>query len=151
MIKIHIIQPYRCGTGTNRNEKRIPQNFPFFLIKRKGKPESPPFPSPKFSFVPFQKVNIIPILNRGFLIIIQEQLIQFLWDLLRTGSFKDSQIPGMLALSAPVNQPDIHIIPIRIHSESAGVDKFLLFTAAPAPVIYLHRMYFRFHPCFRRL
>ena len=94
------------------------------------------FPLLYFSFISFQKINIIPKEKGCFFVITKKQLIQFLWYLVGFRSLINGKIPWMLAFLASVYEPDIHIVSIRIYPKLPGVYKFLLFSAASAAVVH---------------
>lgn len=90
----------------------------------------------KFSIVSFQKIRICTIFHRGVHVIAQKAFIQVHRDLPGPRPFIDRQIFGMLALAASIDQPDIDALAVCIHPESAGIQKFLLLSAASAAKVY---------------
>ena len=89
--------------------------------------------------VSFQKSDIVPVARCGFYIVLQKKLIQLRRYFGRADPLIHGEVPGVLASSAPIDQPNIHSVSVRIHAKLAAVDKLLLFSASPATVIYPDR------------
>ena len=94
------------------------------------------FPLLYFSFISFQKINIISKEKGCLFVITKKQLIQLLWYFVRFRSLTNGKIPWMFAFLASVYEPNIHIVSIRIYPKLPGVYKFLLFSAASAAVVH---------------
>ena len=79
-----------------------------------------------------QKVRVSAVGRGGLRVVFLEGLEQLRRDPARLRPFIDGEVPGMLAFFAAVDQPHVHAVPVGVHPEFAGIEEFLLFSAASA-------------------
>ena len=103
----------------------------------------------KFSIITFQKINVPAISQGSIMIIFQKCSKQFCRNLAGFCPFKKCEIPGVLALFTPIDQPHINIFSVSVDPEFTRIHKLLLFPASPATVINTNLI--RIRCCHRQL
>lgn len=86
--------------------------------------------------VPFQKSDIVSIADGSLFVVFEKKLVKLRWYLRGAYPLKYREIPRVFAFAAPIDQPNVYLIAVGVHTEPAAVHKLLLFPASSAAMEY---------------